>query len=352
LQDLAGHRPSMVLQTKERPLSGTLAFKADDTTRIEIDRDNLIRRIAMLFSIHIDTTTTAGTGIIEDDILNLVKKIRLVMDADDNKFNVDLTKWLIVEQVEKGTLPVRDAFVIPSTGTDTTFNILVNADFAQARQNLSDVSALLDAPNKSSLFLEIDWGDIDDVIETVNDTTVDVDTNVKISLTEVFDDAGAQANAELAAKGFLDLREGTDQFEVTKAHTSYDDSVLQEQIEPVPANILTHLIVTKEDITSVSGSPTRENDIVTQIKVENIKGVGEKIVQARFDQMHFGNKSEYGLETLFTGALYIDWIDQRRGGLSNFVAEAIKWRFLTNAPVATETDAINLYTRYLSGVAQ
>jgi len=112
------------------------------------------------------------------------------------------------------------------------------------------------------------------------------------------------------------------------------------------------LFVTKEDITSVSGTPTRENDIITQLKVENVKGNGEKILQTRFDIAHFNNKSEYGVETLFTGALYIDWVDQRRGGLANFVADALKFRFLTNAPIATETDEIQLYKRYISGVAQ
>lgn len=342
----------MTLQTKERPLSQALEFEANKTKRVEIDRDNLIRRMAMLFNIVVTTATTPATTIIQDDLLNIVKKIRLVMDADDNKFNVDLVKWVFVEQVEKGTLPYRDAFAIPATSTTTTFQVLVNADFAQARQNLSDVTALLDAPNKSSLFLEIDWGSIADVVETVNDTIIDTDTEVKISLTEVFDDQGAEANAELATAGFIDLREGTDLFSILKANTSFDDSVLQEQVEPVPANILTHLLVTKEDITSVSGSPTRSNAILDQIKVENIKGVGEKIVQVSYDQLHLGNKSEYGLETIQDGVAYIDWIDQRRGGLANFVAEAIKWRFLNPAPTATETNGIELYTRYVSGVAQ
>jgi hypothetical protein len=342
----------MVLQTKERPLSGGVAYEANKTKRIEVDRDNLIRRMALLFNIVVTTTTTSGTTIIQDDILNIVKKIRLVMDADDNKFNVDLTKWLFVEQIEKGTLPYRDAFAIPTTGTSATFQVLVNADFAQARQNLSDVTALLDAPNKSSLFLEIDWGDITRVLEVPNDTIIDSDTELKISLTEVFDDQGAEANAQLATAGFIDLREGTDQFDITKAYQSYDDSTLQQQVEPVPANILTHLLVGKEDITSVSGSPTRSNTVIDQIKVENIKGVGEKIIQVTYDQLHLGNKSEYGLESIQDGVAYIDWIDQRRGGLANFVAEAIKWRFLTPAPTATETNSIDLYTRYVSGVAQ
>jgi len=342
----------MVLQTKERPLSQALEFEKNVTKRVEIDRDNLIRRMALLFNITVTSGASAGTTIKEDDLLNIVKKIRLVMDADDNKFNIDLTKWLFVEQIEKGTLPKRDVFAIPANNTSTLFQILVNADFAQARQNLSDVTALLDAPNKSSLFLEIDWGDITNVLETVNDTIIDTISQVKISLTEVFDDAGAEANAKLASAGFIDLREGTDQFLVVKANTSFDDSVLQEQVEPVPANILTHLLITREDIDSVSDSPTRENDIITQLKVENIKGVGEKIVQVSFEQLTFGNKAEYGLESPQTGVAYIDWIDQRRGGLANFVAEAIKWRFLTNAPEATETDSIDLYTRFVSGVAQ
>ncbi len=342
----------MVLQTKERPLSGSVPFIKNTTQKIEIDRDNLIRRMALLFVIKVTSGASAGTTIIQDDLLNIVKKIRLVMDADDNKFNVDLTKWFFVEQIEKGTTPFRDAFSIPANGTSTTFKILINADFAQARQNLSDVTALLDAPNKSSLNLEIDWGSIADVLEVENDTIIDTDTELKISLTEVFDDQGAEANAQLATAGFIDLREGTDQFLITKANTSFDDSVLQEQIEPVPANILTHLLVTKEDITAVTGSATRENDILNQVKVENIKGVGEKIIQVSFDQLHLGNKSEYGLEAIQDGVAYIDWIDQRRGGLANFVAEAIKWRFLNDAPTASETNAIDLYTRYVSGVAQ
>jgi len=342
----------MVLQTKERPLSQSLEFEKNITKRVEIDRDNLIRRMALLFNITVTSGASAGTTIIQDDLLNIVKKIRLVMDADDNKFNVDLTKWLFVEQVEKGTLPKRDVFAIPANNTSTKFQILVNADFAQARQNLSDVTALLDAPNKSSLFLEIDWGDITDVIETVNDTTINTISEVKISLTEVFDDAGAEANAKLASAGFIDLREGTDQFLLEKANTSFDDSVKQEQVEPVPANILTHLLITKEDITSVTGSPTRENDVVDVVKVENIKGVGEKIIQVSFEQLTFGNKAEYGLESPQTGVSYIDWIDQRRGGLANFVAEAIKWRFLNPAPASTETNSIDLYTRFVSGVAQ
>jgi len=332
-----------------------LTFTKNETTRVEIDRDNLIRRIVMQFEIALDTPAamTAGTVAIEDDILNAVKKIRLVMDADDNKFNVDLTKWLIVEQIEKGTIPKRDALTIPAAGASATMTIVINADFAIFRQQLSDIQALLDAPNKSSLFLEVDWGDITDILGTPADTVIlAASTLVRINLVEVFDDEGAEANAQLAAQQFTDLREGTEAFDVTAAKTSFDDSIQQEDVDPTPSRIRTHMFLTKEDITSVSGTPVRANDVITQLKVENVKGNGEKILQTRFDIGHFNNKSEYGLESIFTGAYYVDWVDQRRGGLANFVADALKLRFLTNAPIATETDEIQLYKRYISGVAQ
>jgi hypothetical protein len=340
----------MTIQTKERPLSSTISFSSGETTRVEIDRDNLIRRITMLFSMNLDTPAamTAATGADENGIKAIIKKIRLVMDADDNKFNVDATKWFFVEKIEKGTPQHEDTLAAPAAGSSNTIELLLSADFAQRRQDLSDVSALLDAPNKSSLFLEIDWGTVSDLFATVSDTTVLTTSVVRVALTEVFEDSNQEANAKLADTQFLDIREGVSQFNVTQAHSSFDDDIQEEQVNPTPANILTHCFNTVEDITSVSGVPTRANDIVTQLKVENVKGNGEKILQTRFDTLHFGNKAEYGIENLDTGVAYIDWVDQRRGGLANFVSEAIKFRFLTNAPVATETDAIELFTRYVS----
>lgn len=342
----------MVLTTKERPLGETLEFVNNKTKSVDIDRDNLLRRIALLFHFSVTTAAVIGTVIIEGDLLNAVKQVFLVMDADDNKFSINLEKWLFVEHVEKGTVPKRDAFAVPAAGNTSTFDILVNADFAQARQNLSDVSSLLDAPNKASLKLKVEWGSIADVLVNVVNTTIDSATEVQISLTEVFDDEGAEATAKLAAGNFNDIREGEDEFLVTKAHAQFDSAVLQEQINPVPANILTNLLITKDDVTSNTATPARKNDIVTDFKIQNIKGNGQIFKQVEWKASHFGDKSEYGLESLFTGVKYLDHIDEQRGGLGNFVAEANKWRFLTNAPAAGDTDAIQLYTRYIAGIAQ
>lgn len=349
----------MVVQTKERPLSETLPFKLNDTERVDIDQDNVLRRLVLLIRIVLDTPAamTAGTVPIQDDILNAIKKIRLVLSEDENKFNIDALKWSIVESIEKGTIVKRDALSIPAAGASSTMDILLNADFAARRQDLSDNSALLDAPNESSLKLEIDWGSISDILGTPADTVIDTDaTKVFINLVEVFDPSKTDPKLTqqsmideglIPETGFTNLREGIARLEVTKAHGSFDDDILEDDIDPTPSNIWTHLFLTREDITSVSGTPTRQNDIVTQIKVENVKGAGEKIFQSRFELAHFSNKSEYVQETIFAGAFYMDWIDQRRGGLINIVSDALKLRYLTNAPVATETDVIDRFTRYV-----
>ncbi len=342
----------MVLKTKERPLAEKVEFKANSTKRVDIDQDNVIRRLALLFNIVLDTPAAMAAGVTpkEDGVLGAIKKIRLVMDADDNKFEIDAFKWKVIETIEKGTTPQEDAVNIPAAGSLATMQVLLNADFAQRRQDLSDISALLDAPNKSSLKLEIDWGSIADILVTPNDTVISDTTTVDVALVEVFDSGGDEATEALLAQNFLNIREGIDAFDVTKSNQSFDNAIQEEEVDPVPTNILTHLFVTKEDITEVSAPSIRVNDVITELKVENVRGQGEKIFQERYDILRFSNKTEYGLESgsVFTGAAYIDWIDQRRGGLANVIKDALKFRFLTNAPLATETDSIELFTRYIT----
>jgi len=326
----------MTLQTKKRNLSEKISFTKNETTRIEVPQDNLIRRLSLLVTVGLVTTTTAGTGIKEDGYLNLLRKVRLTMGGDENKINVDGVKLAFVEEIQKGTAPSIDSVVVPATSSSNTKQLLLTLDFAQFRQQLLDFSALLDAPNLSSLDLEIDWGDISNILSTPNDTTVDASTtNVAVSMVEVFDDEG-----KALPSGFLDIRQGVDEFLVSKANTSFDDSIQEEDITPTRSNIRAHMLLTRLDTLA------RSDAVLTQLKVENIKGSGEKIVQEQFEEARRTNKTEFGLESIKTGVLYEDWLDRRAGGLANFEADALKWRFLTNAPAATKQNIIEVYKEY------
>jgi len=339
-----------LIQTKTRPLQDKVAFDESSTKKIDIPLDNDLRRLSLLVNVDIVQGATAATTLVDADmgILPILKKITLVMNGDDNKLSIDGTKWYIVEYYEKGTTPFLT--VLPATAVTASYYALLQADFASFRQDLSDISALLPAPDLASLSLEVEYGNLADLYETANNTAItDADSGVEVTLTEVFEtDAGKTVQSQAPDGTYIDIREGLDTKDVDQAYTSYDTSVLVKTIEPVPTKILTHLLLTRQDITDAT-EENRVDDVLTQVRVENVKGDGERILDLKSREMQYSNKVEYGIEALVTGAYYIDWIDQRRGGLRNFETEAIKWKFLTNAPDSTETDQVEIYTRYVSG---
>ena len=340
-----------MIQTKSRPLTDKLAFDESSTKTLDIPMDNDIRRMSLLVNIDIVQGATPGSVLHDSGmgILPLLKKIRLVMNSDDNKFNLDGTKWYIVETMEKGTTP--QLTTLPTPSVTATYYVLLQADFASFRQDLSDISALLPAPDLSSLVLEVDYGKADgDLYETIANTVItDATSGIEVTLTEVFETEKGKTVQSQVEGGYIDIREGVDVFDVTKVNDSYDTSVLTQTINPTPAKILTFLLLTRED-TGTAAEKNRVDDVLTQIRIENVKGDGERIFDSKEKNLQFENKTEYGIETLITGAYYLDMIDQRRGGLRNFETEAVKWKFLTNAPDGAETDQIEVYTRYVSGI--
>ncbi len=340
-----------MIQTKNRPLTDKLVFDESTTKTLDIPLDNDIRRITLHVKLAIVQGATQATTLVDSGlgILPMLRKIRLVMNGDDNKLSVDGVKWYIVETYEKGTTP--QITTLPTPSITATYEAVLHADFASFRQDLSDISALLPAPDLASLTLEVDWGQMTDLYETINNTIfTDASSNVEVSLTEVFEtEAGKTVQSQAPNGKYIDIREGTDVLNVTAVADSYDTSVLQKTIEPVPTKILTHLLLTRSDILTATAKD-RVDDVLTQIRVENVKGDSERILDERADTLQDSNKTEYGLESLITGAYYIDWIDQRRGGLRNFETEAVKWKFLNADPNSTETDQIEIFTRYVSSV--
>jgi len=326
----------MTIVTKKRNLSEKISFVKNDSARIEIPQDNLIRRISLLFTIGLTSGASAGSTPKEDGYLNAVKKIRLEMGGDENKVNVDAVKLFYFETFMKGAKPSLDAVVIPAATNSNIKKFQLNLDFAQSPQNLNDISALIDSEALSSLDLVIDWGSISDILSTVSNTTIDASTTkCDVTLTEVFEDEGKVIDGT-----FKDIRIGVDKFTVTKANTSFDDSIQEEDITPTRSNIRSTMLLTRLD------TGVKDNGIIDQLKVENVKGSGSKLYQSIFDEAQRENKPEYSLENQDTGLLFIDWLDRLRNGLGNFDANALKWRFLTAAPAAGKENTIEVLKVY------
>ena len=222
-------------------------------------------------------------------------------------------------------------------------------DFARLKKNLSDFSALLDAPKYSSVDLEIEWGDISDIYTTKNTATIDASTNCEISLVEAYDDPNISRegipNLADIRDSLIDIRLGVEQHEIDAKHESYNDDIQQILIQPTPSVILNHMIFAKKNVTD--GNASFADDVITQLKLENTEGSGLHVLHGKWKDLQAPMKTDYSLASLPTGIVYIDWRDQRQGGLLNQDVEALKLRILTNAPAANKKNAIRILREYI-----
>ena len=334
----------MPIEFNERPV-GQVDFSANNTKKLDIPRDRMLRRMVMRIILNLTTGGTAPTYT-EDDILNVVKKIRLVLNGNDNKFNTSARLWFYVEQFEKGTAVQR---VAPTSAISTTADaeVVLIADFAQERTNEDDISALLPARRFASITLEVDWGAAAD-LATANAPTINAASRMLVEIREATGEDTILINGEATVKNiddldYIDIREGMDTLPIDANYSSFDSSSLKKNVIPAPAQIRTHLLLVR-DQTSPAGN--KSNALVTDVKIQKEVGRPRNILQRTFHSLRGEQKVEYQQESLPVGILYLDWLDKLTGGLINSGNEGdVKFRFLTTGFVSGQN--IDIFTRHV-----
>jgi len=330
------------IEFNERPI-GQIDYITNFTKFLDIPRDRAIRRIVMRFLIDHTTGGVAPTYT-EDNILNVIKKIRLVLNGNDNKFNVNARLWYYVEQFEKETVV---HFIAPTSAisTNAVAEVVLIADFAQDRTNEDDVSSLLPARRFASIRLEIDWGGTTD-LATANAPTINVASRCLVEIREVTGEDTILINDQPQTKNlddmdFTDIREGMDTVPIDANYGSFDNSTLKKNVIPAPAQIRTQLLMVR-DQTAPAGN--KSNALVTDIKLQKEVGRTRNFLQRTFHSLRGEQKVEYALETLPTGIIYLDYMDKFINGIINSGNEGdIKFRFLTTGFVAGQN--IDIFTR-------
>ena len=326
----------MVTRWTSRPI-GSVPFVVNSEQTLEIPRDKPIRRMILRFIINLTNGGTPPT-FIEDDILKLIKKIRLVENGSDNKVNLPARTMFFVEQFEKGTRPFK---IDPETGAGVTADAIVTLqmDFASDRLNENDLSALLQSRRLSSLDLEIDWGDAAD-IASANAPTINAGVSeCEVEIREVSGTIRRE-NRDISVFDLdtIDIIEQTEILPIDANHDSFDSDTLPKDVKPAPANILTNMFIVLDD-------GVRSNARVTDFKTQRESPDTVRILERTFNSLFEATKTEYAQEALPTGVLYVDWVDKLAGGLINAGNEGdIKFRFLT-AGITVNEDTIDIFTR-------
>lgn len=337
----------MGIRLLEKQVVETVSYLANDTSQLIMAQDNPYRRMVLDFEVHIfGGATTAPSVPKVNDYLNLIKKISLKFGSASTQLTYSAVDKYFMDLFEYGTLPQKDALSTPTATNTTTMHFRTIIDFAQNRKVLSDFSALFNAPAKDSVTLEIEWGDISDVYGTVADGAIAAATKCNVSVLEAFEDSKVEGQtlADALTNG-LDIRIGVEENPITGAHASFDDDIQEVKVLPVPSVILSQLMFAKLNITDLN--PSFSDAVISQMKVQNVSSAGETIIQDYWDRLVAATKTDFGLETLPAGMLYLDWKDQRQGGLRNLDVEALKIRILTAAPAGGKNNALRILKKYI-----
>jgi len=325
----------------QRPLED-IPFKTDDESKINLPRDMAIRRIVLRFVLEVVNGGSLPVNF-EDDILNILKKIRIVRNGSNVKFDMTGRMMFFTEKNTKGTTP--DKTDLPTT-ISTTVNgeVTLAIDFATNRQNQRDTSALLKTrgPRLSSLTLGITFGNINDV-QSANAGVITVaNSKVEVEIEEVTGTTVSKgANVDVNTPDYkpVDYIETTRTIDLeNSAKTSFDNDTQKENVIPAPANLVANGFMVVDDSTGA-----KDDTFITSLKIQRESPFQKRIIQRTWLSARKENKAEHSLEVSSLGFLYWDYVDVLGIGLINNGAEGdVKYRFLK---IATVSDRIELYTK-------
>ena len=340
----------------KRSKIGTVSFDENTTKKLEIPRVNAIRKLIMRIFVEAVEDNTADPTEEAHSILNIIKKIRLVMDGDENKFNIDGMSWYFAEKYAKGSNPFTNKDDDHLQNTTKTWEVQLTADFASNRLEDNDISALLPAGKFSKLDLEFDWGDKDDIYSALASgiTTTDANSGVTVEFVEAFLDPAVHNGEDIKkfVKGtlvpFIDFRETTSVSpNLAAGKDNFEDAFVEDEIHPVPAIIYVHLLQAFA-VTSDQKGNDLSDSVVTDIKVLDTRGDGDNKVTSNWTILHQEAKIERSLETIEAGVAYLDYIDILGNGLTNVdTDDTQKLRILSGA-----TGSLRKYSKYVVARAQ
>lgn len=336
-----------MLQWTERPI-GTIAYASDGNEHpLDIPRDNAIRRIYMRTDVNLTNGASAPT-FKEDDIMNIIKKIRIEEDGANNRINLNARLWYYIEYYEKSSKP---QYTAPVTTVSTTYDAFVTlvADFATDRDNEYDISAILQTSALSSLKLWVTWGLATD-IASANQPTVNASTNMEIEIREVFGtfdwtkpDGTTATGVDINDPTQYQPKRYTETFTtvtIDANHSSFDADTLPYNVAPTPSTIVSQAIMVLDQ------NNLKNNTLVTDFKVQRESPYQLRHIQRKWFSMWDSLKVQQKLEEgTVTGFIFLDWIQISGGsGLVNNTKDGdIKYRFLIANYSAGQT--LNIFTR-------
>ena len=152
---------------------GTIDFTAGQQKTMQIDRDGVLMQMNLRLQYTVTAGSSAMVGPKFETISRLLKRVEIVMGGRDTVFSMDGPGIVRRAIDDFGVRPqgTGDTFVLTGTATVTTYDIVVPLVFWSPRGRRPQDTAL-DLRKVRQATLRIQWGDIDDLVTTVNSAAI------------------------------------------------------------------------------------------------------------------------------------------------------------------------------------
>ena len=333
----------------QKSLVKEVEYKKNKEVQLEMAVENLYRRWILVFFITLKAGVTPPSDPKHNDYLNLIKKIIVYHNGGKSRSNYSAVDRRFVDLFKHGTFSPRQVLATPNADGTTTMKYTVTLNFARRKKILSDYSALLDAPKSKSVTLGIQWGDISDIYNTVENGSIDSSTSCRVSVIEAYDDGikvDGQPNLDEVRKNLVFIKEEVAEYIIDKAYQSFDADMHESKILPVNSTMISQLYFAKENITDED--PVFSDAVIEQMKIQNVEGAGEIVINDYWNNLVDPTKTDYTLEVLPEGMLFVDWLDQRQRGLIISESDALKVRTLTRAPAAGKQNSYRVFSEFVT----
>jgi len=166
--------------TRTRTLTEKITFEDNKTKAINLPRDAYISRIDLIAKFTIKTNASTTPVYNDDDVLRLIKNIRIV--SGSTPFVDAPGRWLYYKAYYEFPKEPRKDSVPTETNKTQDVYVVIPIHFGVAPNNKYDPTCVLAAREKSSLYLEVLFGGIDDLASAGVD---DVSGEIEVTLHEL-----------------------------------------------------------------------------------------------------------------------------------------------------------------------
>jgi len=260
----------------------TLSWKTlteNDVNTYKLPRNYYIQQIALLFELKYTTGSSAPT-FVEDAPFTIIKRLRFKIAGAKNRTLVDVLpkSFISLCKLDNRLAPYSDTLGT-NTSTAYTVNFMLKLDFRIDKANKYDTLAVIPAFQFSSVEVEMQVGDADD-LASANAPTINY-IKVKPTLTEIITDEAI---------------ESLEYYLISREHT-----LTESEIDLETGKVLRRLLLLTKD-----SSGNRSNSIINTYAIK--VGKTPIISDTHFVTSRLVDREEYQVAP-DTGVTMIDFAD-------------------------------------------